>query len=305
MPWTVGQYPTPPAGTYDSVSCTYGRTVAIDGNVYANDSLLDSVTWTGNTTGLAINASTGEITGTPTVAGAFYDTVTPWNAGGSGAITALEITVLPVPCTINDTAVVCSTAHAIAAVIHTTGGDTGTFELLDALPVALSHSFGSISGIVSSFVGDSVVRLRYYNDAAEDTAFDTIHCYLGMPVIAYTSPWSLTVGATTGRDSCRSTGGALDSVRVDAGGDTLPYWLGLDSSTWALYVKDSVPDSVNDTFQMVSDNASGSDTAIIVCQSKTSSGGVPISWPGAMVIGMGVGVAFYSGVRKLVTKIRR
>jgi hypothetical protein len=90
------------------------------------------------------------------------------------------------------------------------------------------------------------------------TAIDTIQ-------IRYQySIWNLVVGATTGRDSLILSGEwTVDSVRVDAGGDTLPYWLGLDSTTWALYVIDTIPDTCQFSLSMVADNSIGSDTSTV------------------------------------------
>ena len=147
--------------------------------------------------GLAINTTTGVISGTPTTAAAAANyMVTATNAGGSGNFT-INITVNPKAPVISYTTPntwLAGTAYSLSPI--NTGGLAAGYTLSGTLAPGLSFNTGTgvISGTPTSAMATTTYTITATNVTGPGTAYVVITVNQPTPVLSYTTPDVYTVG---------------------------------------------------------------------------------------------------------------
>jgi hypothetical protein len=221
-------------------------------------------------TGLSINAGTGVLSGTPTVAAtqATY-VVTGSNSAGS-VIANLVITVtaaLQPPSNLSYTSPVSySTGTAITANSPTiSGGAVATWSISPTLPAGLAFSTanGNITGTPTTVTAQNNYTVTASNAAGSTTATVTITVALGAPTNLSYSPNS-TVGYVTGGTftsmNPTSNGGAVSTYSISP---TLPAGVSINASTGVISGTPTAT-SAQTTYTVTASNSTGNTTATVL-----------------------------------------
>ncbi|WP_159810497.1 putative Ig domain-containing protein, partial [Cellulomonas citrea] len=178
--------------------------------------------------GLSLDASTGQITGTPTAAGAYSVTITASNAHGS-AVTHLSGTVLTPTTQVSGTMPVLRTGTAASVSLTADGDPVPTFAVsAGSLPAGLSldTSTGQITGTPTA-AGPYSFSVTATNTYGHDTA-----AFVGSVQAATTSLTGTIPAATVGTPlstTLTADGYPTPTFSVTAG--ALPAGLSLDAVT--------------------------------------------------------------------------
>ena len=216
--------------------------------------------------GISLNTSTGDISGTPTAitASATY-TITATNSGGSDTTTVTIVVNDAVPIIAysptsytltKDVAMTTSTPSS-------TGGAVVTWSISPSLPSGLSFdtSTGAISGTPDTITSSASYTITASNTGGSDTATITIVVNDEAPSSITYSPnsFTLTKGTAMTATTPSASGGAVTSWSVSP---SLPAGLSLDTSTGEI---SGTPTAVTSsaTYTVTASNTGGSDTATL------------------------------------------
>ncbi len=131
--------------------------------------------------GLSLNAATGEISGTPTVAGVKIATLTASNGNGASASFSLTFILGPVA-TINSAATITGYANAAIVAYQLTATNSPTSFTVGTLPSGLTYSSGTqqITGTPTA-AGNSTVTITANNAVGTGPAF-TLSIQIAAPI---------------------------------------------------------------------------------------------------------------------------
>ena len=276
--------------------------------------------------GLALDSSTGAISGTPTaVTSSATYTVTASNTGGSTTadVTIVVNDVSPSSLTYSPSSFTLTKGTAMTTVTPTVSGGTITsWSISPSLPAGLSldSSTGAISGTPSAVTSSATYTVTATNTGGSDTATVTIVVNDVAPSSLTYSPDSFTLTKGTAMTTVTPTanGGAITTWSVSP---SLPAGLSLDSSTGAI---SGTPTAVTTsaTYTVTASNTGGSttdDVTIVVNDiapavgysqtsltltkdtamsdlSPTSTGGAVISWSVSPSLPAGLSISSTTGI---------
>ncbi len=305
------------------VGVAYSQTLAAAGGV-------TPYTWSVSAgtlpAGLALNASTGAISGTPTAAGTTNITAQVADAAGGTATKALSITI-GAPVAIGTTSLPNATVGtAYSQTLAATGGVTpyGWSLTSGALPAGLSlnATTGVISGTptaagtsmftvqVTDLAGGSATRSLSIAVAATPVSITTTSLDSATVGVSYSQmlaatggvtpyTWSVTTGALPAGLSLNAATGEISGTPTAAGTSTLTVQVSDSQSTPATATK-SLTITVNPFTALAITTASLPDATVGTAYSKTlqATGGItPYSWsviagglPAGLSLNAGTGV---------------
>jgi hypothetical protein len=220
--------------------------------------------------GLALNTTTGVISGTPTASQAStLHTVTGTNSAGSTTF-AVDITVnatLQPPSNLSYTTPVSyTTGNAITANNPTiSGGAVATWSVSPALPAGLTLSTaGVISGTPTAVTAAANYTVTAQNAAGSTTGVVNITVTLGAPSnLSYSNTPGIGYQNTAMTAmSPSSSGGAVASYSITP---TLPAGITINTTTGVISGTPTVT-SGQTTYTITATNATGSTTATITIQ---------------------------------------
>ena len=214
--------------------------------------------------GLALDSSTGAISGTPTaVTSSATYTVTASNTGGSTTadVTIVVNDVAPSSLTYSPNSFTLTKGTAMTTVTPTASGGTITgWSVSPSLPAGLSldSSTGAISGTPSAITSSATYTITASNTGGSTTADVTIEVNDVAPSALTYSPntFTLTKSSAMTTVTPTSSGGPVTSWSVSP---SLPAGLSLDSSTGAI---SGTPTAVTSsaTYTITASNTGGSTT---------------------------------------------
>ena len=217
--------------------------------------------------GLALDSSTGAISGTPTtVSSSTIYTITASNTGGSDTATVTIVVndIAPSSLTYSPNSFTLTKGTAMTTVTPTVSGGTITsWSVSPSLPTGLSidSTTGAISGTPSVVSSSATYTVTASNSGGSDTATLTFVVNDIAPSSLAYSPNSFTLTKGTAMTTVTPTvsGGTVTSWSVSP---SLPTGLSLDSSTGAISGTPSVVSS-SATYTVTASNTGGSDTATL------------------------------------------
>ena len=218
-------------------------------------------------TGINLDSTTGEISGTPTIISSFTTyTITATNTGGS-ATTTIDITVndiIPSLVSYSPSSFTETKGTAMTAVSPTSsGGPVVSWSISPGLPTGLNidTSTGEISGTptaLSSFTTYTITATNTGGSAT--TTIDITVNDVAPSVIEYAgNPFTLTKDSAFSSGTPTNQGGVVTSWSVSP---TLPNGLSLDASTGVI---SGVPTDITavGTYTITASNTGGSDSVDI------------------------------------------
>ena len=218
-------------------------------------------------TGITLDATTGEISGTPTIISSFTTyTITATNTGGS-ATTTIDITVndiIPSLVSYSPSSFTETKGTAMTAVSPTSsGGPVVSWSISPGLPTGLSidTSTGEISGtptVLSSFTTYTITATNT-GGSATTTIDITVNDVAPSSIVYAGSPFTLTKDSAFSSGTPTNQGGVVTSWSVSP---TLPNGLTLDASTGVI---SGVPTDITavGTYTITASNTGGSDSVDI------------------------------------------
>ena len=217
--------------------------------------------------GLALDSSTGAISGTPTtVTSSASYTVTGSNTGGSDSVTVTIVVndVAPSSLTNSPSSFTLTKGTAMTTVTPTTsGGPVTSWSISPSLPagLAMDSSTGTISGTPTDVTSSASYTVTATNTGGSDTATVTIVVNDVTPSSLAYSPnsFTLTKGTAMTTVTPSITGGTVTSWSASP---TLPTGLILDSSTGAISGTPTAVSSLT-SYTITATNTGGSDTATV------------------------------------------
>jgi gliding motility-associated-like protein len=217
--------------------------------------------------GLSLNATTGVISGTPTLATPTADyTVTATNAGGNTTAT-ISITVVNATPPSNLSYTSPNTfvlGNGIQNLTPTVSGDAVTnYSISPALPAGLSFNAttGVISGTPTALSASTNYTVTASNSGGNTTANITITVVsvLAPSSLSYATPQTYTVGVAISNLTPTISGGAVANYNISP---SLPLGLTLNSLTGIISGTPTVTSTQTD-YTVTATNASGSVTATV------------------------------------------
>jgi PKD repeat protein len=246
---TITNTVTPPLITSGLIATAKVGT-AFTYTTLTSGSAVSSFTATNLPPGLAIDASTGVISGVPTLANSYLVQLTATNDGGSDTKT-LTITVNPTQPIINSPTTAIAIVNTSFTYVTTTDVPATSFSATN-LPAGLS--INTVSGIISGIptaVGNSTVVISATNSGGTGTLSLALTVSSGLPSITSATTATATVGTTftysivaPGATSFNATG--------------LPSGLAIDTTTGVISGIPTVAGSSSIT--LTATNSAGSDT---------------------------------------------
>ena len=267
----------PPAGlSYTTNPAVYAMGAAIaantptvrGGGAVTQYNVILTLPW-----GLSLNATTGAISGTPTVvSGETAYTVTAYNTGGSATAT-LYITVInaaPANFTYSTDPAIYTAGVAITGNFPSnTGGDATAYTVSPALPAGLSLSAntGIVTGTPSAPTASAnyIVTATNSTGAATATINITVNSLATATLVYTPSTVVYTAGQTIAPLTPTYTGGVATGYTVSP---ALPAGLSLDPTTGAISGTPEAPTSptainptITETYTVTASSASGNSAA--------------------------------------------
>ena len=211
--------------------------------------------------GLSINASTGDITGTPTTINTATNyIITGTNAGGSSTFT-INITINPaLPAFSYASPQVYAQFTAITPLLPTSTGGTVTTYSASSGPAGLSlnASTGAITGTPTTVSASTGYVITATNAAGSSTFTIYIAVNLAPPTFSYATPQTYTQGTAISTLSPTSTGSAVASYSAAS----LPAGLSINTTTGAITGTPTVISTATD-YTITATNSAGSSTATV------------------------------------------
>ena len=213
--------------------------------------------------GLALDTSTGAISGTPTaVTSSASYTITATNTGGTdtASVTIVVNDIAP-SITYSSNSLTLEKGTAMTTISPTsTGGAVVSYAVSPSLPAGLSldTSTGAISGTPTAITSSATYTITANNTGGSDTATVTIVVNDVAPSITYgTTSLTLEKGTAMTTQTPTSSGGTVTSWSVSP---SLPAGLSLDTSTGAI---SGTPTAVTSSasYTVTATNTGGTDTA--------------------------------------------
>jgi len=262
---TIG--PELPAFTYPTPD-TFTAGVAITAIIPTNTGgPVTTYSATSGPPGLALNASTGAITGTPTtlagIAATNY-TITATNASGTSTF-IINITINPAAPAITYTTPETYTAGtAIATLSPTNTGGPVTTYTTTGLPAGLSlnAATGAITGTPTTLAGIAAASYSVMttNSTGSSTFSITITINPEAPAITYTTPDTFVAGVAIAGLNPTNTGGPVTTYTTTG----LPAGLTLDATTGAITGTPTTVAGIGaTTYHVTATNATGASTTNI------------------------------------------
>ena len=213
--------------------------------------------------GLALDTSTGAISGTPTaVTSSASYTITATNTGGTDTATMTIVVndIAPSISYSSNSLTLEKGTPMTTATVTSTGGAVVAYAVSPSLPSGLSldTSTGAISGTPTAISSSATYTITANNTGGSDTATVTIVVNDVAPSITYgTNSLTLEKGTAMTTQTPTSTGGTVVSYSVSP---SLPAGLSLDTSTGAI---SGTPTAITSSasYTITATNTGGTDTA--------------------------------------------
>jgi hypothetical protein len=214
--------------------------------------------------GLTLNAGTGQITGTPTVAQAAANyTLTAYNSTGSTSFTLSIQVLIPAPSSLSyHSPQIYPVGTAIAPLYPTVTGPVSSYTVNPALPpgMSINAASGVITGTPTAATGSANYRITASNSSGS-TSFTLVTTVVLLPprALSYPSPRSLTVGVPI----VALNPFVIGVVTTYSANPALPAGLSINSGTGQITGTPTTL-SAAATYTITAANASGSTTFGII-----------------------------------------